>query len=115
MYVSLPPPQAILHQEGHMDDALTVARSQTEQSQAARMIYSTTGLFAQFIKYGPILTDTSHFTEHSYTAWRAHLAHTAILNTRVPGDYFGLLTAANKASVRINIENKIPLFNDCMF
>ncbi|KAG7252295.1 hypothetical protein CRUP_004641, partial [Coryphaenoides rupestris] len=33
-----------------MDDALTVARSQTEESQAARMIYSTTGLFHQFIK-----------------------------------------------------------------
>ncbi|XP_064208546.1 ryanodine receptor 1-like isoform X4 [Anguilla rostrata] len=42
--------KAILHQEGHMDDALTVARSQIEQSQAARMIYSTAGLFAQFIK-----------------------------------------------------------------
>lgn len=34
-----------------MDDALTVARSQTEESQAARIIYSTTGLFNQFIKY----------------------------------------------------------------
>lgn len=34
-----------------MDDALTVARSQTEESQAARMIFSTTGLFRQFIKY----------------------------------------------------------------
>lgn len=43
--------QVILHQEGHMDDALTVSRSQTEESQAARMIYSTTGLFRQFIKY----------------------------------------------------------------
>ena len=43
--------QAILHLEGHMDDALTVARSQTEEYQAARMIYSTTGLFMQFIKY----------------------------------------------------------------
>lgn len=43
--------QAILHQEGHMDDALTVARSQTAESQAARMIYSTAGLFTQFIKY----------------------------------------------------------------
>lgn len=48
--------QAILHQEGHMDDALTVSRSQTEESQAARMIYSTTGLFTQFIKYD----DTQH-------------------------------------------------------
>ncbi|XP_050977788.1 ryanodine receptor 1 isoform X5 [Labeo rohita] len=42
--------KAILHLEGHMDDALTVARSQTAESQAARMIYSTTGLFTQFIK-----------------------------------------------------------------
>lgn len=42
--------KAILHKEGHMDDALTVARSQTEESQAARMIYSTAGLFTQFIK-----------------------------------------------------------------
>uniref|UniRef100_A0A673BR42 Ryanodine receptor 1 n=1 Tax=Sphaeramia orbicularis TaxID=375764 RepID=A0A673BR42_9TELE len=42
--------KVILHQEGHMDDALTVSRSQTEESQAARMIYSTTGLFRQFIK-----------------------------------------------------------------
>ncbi|XP_062393175.1 LOW QUALITY PROTEIN: ryanodine receptor 1-like, partial [Sardina pilchardus] len=42
--------KAILHVEGHMDDALTVARSQTEEFQAARMIYSTTGLFMQFIK-----------------------------------------------------------------
>ncbi|XP_019717005.1 ryanodine receptor 1b isoform X5 [Hippocampus comes] len=42
--------KVILHQEGHMDDALTVSRSQTEESQAARMIYSTMGLFRQFIK-----------------------------------------------------------------
>uniref|UniRef100_A0A3Q2Z7H8 Ryanodine receptor 1 n=1 Tax=Hippocampus comes TaxID=109280 RepID=A0A3Q2Z7H8_HIPCM len=41
--------KVILHQEGHMDDALTVSRSQTEESQAARMIYSTMGLFRQFI------------------------------------------------------------------
>lgn len=34
-----------------MDDALTVSRSQSEESQAARMIYSTTGLFRHFIKY----------------------------------------------------------------
>ena len=48
--VAVCPYQAILHKEGHMDDALTVARSQTEESQAARMIYSTNGLFNQFIK-----------------------------------------------------------------
>ncbi|CAB1315998.1 unnamed protein product [Coregonus sp. 'balchen'] len=42
--------KAILHKEGHMDDALTVARSQTEEFQAARMIYNTAGLFTQFIK-----------------------------------------------------------------
>ncbi|XP_051788410.1 ryanodine receptor 1-like isoform X7 [Erpetoichthys calabaricus] len=42
--------KAILHQEGHMDDALSLSRSQHEESQAARMIYNTTGLFTQFIK-----------------------------------------------------------------
>ncbi|XP_030074236.1 ryanodine receptor 1 isoform X4 [Microcaecilia unicolor] len=42
--------KAILHQEGHMDDALSLSRSQREESQAARMIYSTSGLFTVFIK-----------------------------------------------------------------
>ncbi|KAM5146539.1 LOW QUALITY PROTEIN: ryanodine receptor 1 [Mantella aurantiaca] len=42
--------KAILHQEGHMDDALSLSRSQREESQAARMIYSTAGLFSVFIK-----------------------------------------------------------------
>ncbi|KAM4640861.1 ryanodine receptor 1 [Discoglossus pictus] len=50
--VRLGPPKrkAILHQEGHMDDALSLSRSQREESQAARMIYSTSGLFNLFIK-----------------------------------------------------------------
>ncbi|XP_063061461.1 ryanodine receptor 1b isoform X2 [Engraulis encrasicolus] len=42
--------RAILHQEGHMDDAVSLSRSQEEESQAARMIYSTMGLFRVFIK-----------------------------------------------------------------
>uniref|UniRef100_A0A6I8SJ71 Ryanodine receptor 1 n=1 Tax=Xenopus tropicalis TaxID=8364 RepID=A0A6I8SJ71_XENTR len=42
--------KAILHQEGHMDDALCLSRSQREESQASRMIYSTSGLFNLFIK-----------------------------------------------------------------
>uniref|UniRef100_A0A8D2LE34 Ryanodine receptor 1 n=1 Tax=Varanus komodoensis TaxID=61221 RepID=A0A8D2LE34_VARKO len=42
--------RAILHQEGHMDDALSLTRCQHEESQAARMIYSTSGLYNQFIK-----------------------------------------------------------------
>uniref|UniRef100_A0A8C5PNN5 Ryanodine receptor 1 n=1 Tax=Leptobrachium leishanense TaxID=445787 RepID=A0A8C5PNN5_9ANUR len=42
--------KAILHQEGHMDDALSLSRSQREESQAARMIYSTSGLFNLFIR-----------------------------------------------------------------
>ncbi|OCT66306.1 hypothetical protein XELAEV_18042564mg [Xenopus laevis] len=42
--------KAILHQEGHMDDALCLSRSQREESQASRMIYSTAGLFNLFIK-----------------------------------------------------------------
>nr|4I0Y_A Chain A, Ryanodine receptor 1 [Oryctolagus cuniculus] len=42
--------KAILHQEGHMDDALFLTRCQQEESQAARMIHSTAGLYNQFIK-----------------------------------------------------------------
>uniref|UniRef100_A0A674G6S9 Ryanodine receptor 1 n=1 Tax=Taeniopygia guttata TaxID=59729 RepID=A0A674G6S9_TAEGU len=41
--------KAILHQEGHMDDALTLSRSQRQESQAARMVFSTTGLYGAFI------------------------------------------------------------------
>ncbi|XP_027489401.1 ryanodine receptor 1-like, partial [Corapipo altera] len=41
---------AILHQEGHMDDALTLTRSQHQESQAARMVFSTTGLYGAFIR-----------------------------------------------------------------
>nr|4I2S_A Chain A, Ryanodine receptor 1 [Oryctolagus cuniculus] len=42
--------KAILHQEGHMDDALFLTRCQQEESQAARMMHSTAGLYNQFIK-----------------------------------------------------------------
>uniref|UniRef100_A0A2I3H0N9 Ryanodine receptor 1 n=1 Tax=Nomascus leucogenys TaxID=61853 RepID=A0A2I3H0N9_NOMLE len=42
--------KAMLHQEGHMDDALSLTRCQQEESQAARMIHSTNGLYNQFIK-----------------------------------------------------------------
>uniref|UniRef100_H0VTW5 Ryanodine receptor 1 n=1 Tax=Cavia porcellus TaxID=10141 RepID=H0VTW5_CAVPO len=42
--------KAMLHQEGHMDDALSLTRCQHEESQAARMIHSTAGLYNQFIK-----------------------------------------------------------------
>ncbi|XP_075469375.1 ryanodine receptor 3 isoform X3 [Ascaphus truei] len=41
--------RAILHQEGHMDDGVTLQRCQHEESQAARIIRNTTGLFSQFI------------------------------------------------------------------
>ncbi|XP_043930092.1 ryanodine receptor 3 [Protopterus annectens] len=42
--------RAILHQEGHMDDGLTLQRCQHEESQAARIIRNTTRLFRQFIR-----------------------------------------------------------------
>ncbi|GAB0201892.1 ryanodine receptor 1 [Grus japonensis] len=42
--------KAILHQEGHMDDALSLTRSQRQESQAARMVYSTGGLYGHFIR-----------------------------------------------------------------
>ncbi|XP_065696121.1 ryanodine receptor 3 isoform X1 [Patagioenas fasciata] len=41
--------KVILHQEGHMDDGLTLQRCQHEESQAARIIRNTTSLFSQFI------------------------------------------------------------------
>uniref|UniRef100_W5N4D0 Ryanodine receptor 3 n=1 Tax=Lepisosteus oculatus TaxID=7918 RepID=W5N4D0_LEPOC len=41
--------RAILHQEGHMDDGLTLQRCQHEESQAARIIRNTSKLFSQFI------------------------------------------------------------------
>ncbi|XP_077782721.1 ryanodine receptor 3 isoform X7 [Podarcis muralis] len=41
--------KVILHQEGHMDDGLTLQRCQHEESQAARIIRNTTRLFSQFI------------------------------------------------------------------
>uniref|UniRef100_A0A8C8BA44 Ryanodine receptor 3 n=1 Tax=Otus sunia TaxID=257818 RepID=A0A8C8BA44_9STRI len=42
--------KVILHQEGHMDDGLTLQRCQNEESQAARIIRNTTSLFSQFIR-----------------------------------------------------------------
>uniref|UniRef100_A0A8C0F4N3 Ryanodine receptor 3 n=1 Tax=Bubo bubo TaxID=30461 RepID=A0A8C0F4N3_BUBBB len=42
--------KVILHQEGHMDDGLTLQRCQHEESQAARIIRNTTSLFSQFIR-----------------------------------------------------------------
>ncbi|XP_045306090.1 ryanodine receptor 3 isoform X10 [Leopardus geoffroyi] len=41
--------KVILHQEGHMDDGLTLQRCQCEESQAARIIRNTTALFSQFV------------------------------------------------------------------
>ncbi|XP_012869761.1 PREDICTED: ryanodine receptor 3 [Dipodomys ordii] len=39
--------KVILHQEGHMDDGLTLQRCQREESRAARIIRNTTALFSQ--------------------------------------------------------------------
>ncbi|XP_031434602.1 ryanodine receptor 2 isoform X2 [Clupea harengus] len=44
------PRQAILHLEGHMDDGLTLSRSQTEESRAAQIIRSSVLLFSHFIR-----------------------------------------------------------------
>lgn len=42
--------QAILHSEGHMDDGLTLSRSQREESHTARLIRSAVLLFSHFIR-----------------------------------------------------------------
>ncbi|KAF7641814.1 hypothetical protein LDENG_00271320, partial [Lucifuga dentata] len=41
--------KAIMHHEGHMDDGLTLSRSQHEESRTARVIRSTVFLFNLFI------------------------------------------------------------------
>lgn len=43
--------QAILHEEGKMDDCLDFSRSQEEESKTARVIRKCSSLFTQFIKY----------------------------------------------------------------
>uniref|UniRef100_A0A4W6FFE5 Ryanodine receptor 2 n=1 Tax=Lates calcarifer TaxID=8187 RepID=A0A4W6FFE5_LATCA len=42
--------KAIMHHEGHMDDGLTLSRSQHEESRTARVIRSTVFLFNTFIR-----------------------------------------------------------------
>ncbi|XP_008336291.2 ryanodine receptor 2-like [Cynoglossus semilaevis] len=42
--------KAVLHGEGHMDDGLTLSRSQTEESHTARLIRSAVLLFTRFIR-----------------------------------------------------------------
>ncbi|XP_056627769.1 ryanodine receptor 2 isoform X3 [Triplophysa dalaica] len=42
--------KAIMHHEGHMDDGLTLSRSQHEESHTARVIRSTVFLFNRFIR-----------------------------------------------------------------
>ncbi|KAK2531532.1 Ryr2 [Columba guinea] len=42
--------EAIMHHEGHMDDGLTLSRSQNEESRTARVIRSTVFLFNRFIR-----------------------------------------------------------------
>lgn len=43
--------QAVLHEEGKMDDGLDFSRSQEEESRTARVIRKCSSLFTQFIKY----------------------------------------------------------------
>ncbi|XP_076833707.1 ryanodine receptor 2 isoform X2 [Brachyhypopomus gauderio] len=45
-----PQKQALLHSEGHMDDGLTLSRSQREEAQTAELIRSTSLLFRRFIR-----------------------------------------------------------------
>ncbi|XP_051816036.1 ryanodine receptor 2 [Acanthochromis polyacanthus] len=42
--------RAILHSEGHMDDGLTLSRSQREESHTAKLIRSATHLFTRLIR-----------------------------------------------------------------
>lgn len=51
--------QAVLHEEGKMDDGLDFSRSQEEESRTARVIRKCSSLFTQFIKY--VLLLSSYF------------------------------------------------------
>lgn len=48
--------QAILHEEGKMDDGLDFSRSQEEESKTARVIRKCSSLFTKFIKYSTFFT-----------------------------------------------------------
>jgi ryanodine receptor 2 len=43
--------QAVLHEEGKMDDGLDFSRSQEEESRTARVIRKCSSLFTNFITY----------------------------------------------------------------
>ena len=43
--------QAVLHSEGHVDDGLTLSRSQREESGTARLIRTAVHLFTAFVRY----------------------------------------------------------------
>ncbi|XP_055766737.1 ryanodine receptor 2-like isoform X2 [Salvelinus fontinalis] len=51
--------KAIMHHEGHMDDGLTLSRSQHEESRTARVMRSTVFLFNRFIRGLDTLSNVS--------------------------------------------------------
>ncbi|KAE8280778.1 Ryanodine receptor 2 [Larimichthys crocea] len=57
--------KAILHSEGHMDDGLTLSRSQREESHTARLIRSATLLFTRFIRKFDSFSQQGNFTSVS--------------------------------------------------
>ena len=68
-----------------MDDALSLSRSQGEESQAARMIYSTAGLYGSFIRYGAAAGSRGHGVTGSAAASCGHG-----VSCRVRGSAVGL-------------------------
>lgn len=95
-----------------MDDALTVSRSQTEESQAARMIYSTMGLFRQFIKYAE-----STFKTHSFTYSIAPCPWICVSHWLFPSRGLDTLSGKNKSpgSVSLPLEGVILSLQDLIF
>lgn len=53
--------QAMLHEEGKMDDGLDFSRSQEEESRTARVIRKCSHLFTKFIRYGSYMKETGNF------------------------------------------------------
>lgn len=61
--------QAILHSEGHMDDGLTLSRSQREESHTARLIRSAVLLFTRFVRYRMLDLDLQSFVNNLATVY----------------------------------------------
>ncbi|XP_072545007.1 ryanodine receptor 2 [Salminus brasiliensis] len=99
--------QAILHSEGHMDDGLTLSRSQREESQAAGLIRSSALLFSHFIRG---LEERGNISAPELQIERLRLSLQDLIGYfRSPGDGQG--HEAKQSSIRA-LRNRQRLFQE---